>query len=75
MQDDRPMMKASDIAAALNVSRSKAYELLASGEIPSMTVGGCRRVRPSTFEAYLDAKEQEKPTRFKTRLREALGTK
>lgn len=44
MQTERLMLRPGETAEAIGVSRSKAYELIARGEIPSVRVGGCVRV-------------------------------
>jgi excisionase family DNA binding protein len=41
---DRLMLRPVEAADAIGVSRSKMYELLASGQIPKVIVGGCVRV-------------------------------
>jgi len=51
---DRLMLRPSEAAEALGVSRSKAYELIASGEIPSVHVGGCLRVPVDALKAWID---------------------
>ena len=38
----------------MGVSRSKAYELIARGEIPSVKVGGCVRVPIAALQAWID---------------------
>ena len=38
------MWRPAEAADAIGVSRSKCYELIAHGEIPSVRVGGCVRV-------------------------------
>jgi excisionase family DNA binding protein len=54
LQVEPLVLKPLDVAALLQVSRSKVYELIASGEIPSILVGGCVRVRVDELRAYLD---------------------
>lgn len=44
MQTERLMLRPAETAEAIGVSRSKAYELIARGDIPSVKVGGCVRV-------------------------------
>lgn len=53
------MMRIPDIGIALEVSRSKAYDLVASGEIPSVDIAGCRRVPVEVFDAYVERKKSE----------------
>jgi excisionase family DNA binding protein len=59
LSDDRRLMKPEDVAAYLSVSRSKVYQLLASGELPSVKQGGNRRVRLSALNAYIDRLERD----------------
>ena len=42
--DNRLLYRIAEAAEILGVSRSKAYELVASGEIPSVRLGGTVRV-------------------------------
>ena len=42
---DAMLLKVPDVVACLGVSRAKVYELMASGELPSVRVGGSRRIR------------------------------
>lgn len=44
-----------EFAAAIGVSRAKAYEMLKVGEIPTIVLGGCRRVRVADARSWLDA--------------------
>jgi excisionase family DNA binding protein len=52
------LLKVPDVVARLGVSRAKVYELMASGELCSVRVGGSRRIRSvdlDRFIAELDA--------------------
>jgi excisionase family DNA binding protein len=42
-------------AAALRVSRTKLYELMAAGEIESVHIGRSRKIPADALSAYLDA--------------------
>jgi len=44
-----------EIAAALDRTPRRAYQLIAAGEIPAVKVGGRVRVPRPTWEAYLTA--------------------
>jgi excisionase family DNA binding protein len=44
MFQDRLLLRPAETAEAIGISRSRAYELIASGEIPSIRVGGSVRV-------------------------------
>ena len=49
------MLRVREAADALGVSRSKAYELIASGQIPSVKMGrGCVRVPVEALRAWID---------------------
>lgn len=54
---DRYLLRPEDAAHVLSVGRSKLYELLASRQLPSVTIDGCRRVcteHIAVFVAELD---------------------
>ena len=44
MPVERILYRPAEAAEAIGVSRSRVYELINSGEIPSIKVGGVRRV-------------------------------
>lgn len=48
----------TDVAAALSVGRSKVYELVRCGALPSVRIGGSRRVRGEDLTAYVDSRER-----------------
>lgn len=50
---ERLAYRITEFAEALGVSRSKGYEIVASGEVPSIKVGGCRRVPVESARAYI----------------------
>lgn len=55
-QTDSPkLLKASDVANRLNVSRSLAYRLLQDGSIPAVRIGTALRVRPQELEAFIES--------------------
>ena len=49
-------------AVYLGIGRTKLYELLDRGEIPSGTIGSTRLVRVSDLDAYLDRIVTRTPT-------------
>ncbi len=51
MDSTKPLLRVSEVAEALNIGRSKAYELVATGQLPALRVGRAVRVRP---EAVVD---------------------
>ncbi|MBT7074077.1 MAG: helix-turn-helix domain-containing protein [Anaerolineae bacterium] len=49
------LLKAADIAKFLNISKSMAYRLMQTGEIPTVSVGNAKRVRPIDLHDYINA--------------------
>ena len=52
------LLKGSDIAKLLNVSRSFAYHLMQSGELPTVRLGHSVRVRPKDLVEYIEKNVQ-----------------
>ena len=51
-----PLLRASEVALRLNISRSLAYKLIQIGEIPSVKVFKSVRVRVNDLEEYIRRK-------------------
>jgi excisionase family DNA binding protein len=51
----RLLLTVPDAAAALSISRSKLYELLAAGLVRSVRIDGSRRVPLRALEAYVES--------------------
>jgi len=49
----RLLLTVPEAAAVLAISRSKLYELLASGALESVRIGGSRRIPVTSLEAYV----------------------
>ena len=47
------MLKATEVAKILNVSRSHAYKLMKTNQIPSIRIGSARRVRDIDLQNYI----------------------
>lgn len=45
-------------AALLGIGRTKVYELVSSGRLPSVTIGRSRRIRRSALRVYISSLEQ-----------------
>jgi excisionase family DNA binding protein len=56
---ERLMLRPTEAAEALGVSRSKAYELIASGELPVVRVGGCVRVPVAALREWINRRLSE----------------
>ncbi len=50
---ERLLLRPSEVAEALGVSRTKAYELIARGELPSVRVGHSLRVSADDLAAWI----------------------
>ena len=47
------LLKSSEVAEILHVSRSFAYLLMRRGDIPTVRIGDAVRVRPEDLERYI----------------------
>ena len=54
---DKLLLRPIEAAEATGLSRSKVYELLASGELPSIRVGGSIRVPVDALRAWIERKQ------------------
>ena len=59
MPVERILYRPVEAAEALGVSRARMYELLASGEIPSVKVGNVKRVPVASLNAWLERRLAE----------------
>jgi excisionase family DNA binding protein len=50
---DRLTLRPVEVGESLGIGRSKVYELLASGELPSIRVGGVVRVPVDALRAWI----------------------
>lgn len=50
---DKLLLTTRETAAALEIGRSKVYELLSSGERDSVQIGTCRRVPADALHRFL----------------------
>jgi excisionase family DNA binding protein len=48
------LLKAKEVAEILQISRAMAYNLMLRGEIPTVRIGKCRRVRPEDLIKYIE---------------------
>lgn len=52
-KDTERLLKATEIAQILNISRAMAYRLMQNGKIRTVEIGSARRVRPSDLKNYI----------------------
>ncbi len=57
---DRLLLRPTEAAEAIGIGRSKVYELLASGELPSIRIGGSVRVPVDALRAWIDRQLAER---------------
>lgn len=48
------LLRPAEAAEAMGVSRSRAYELIGSGQIPSIRIGGSVRVPLEALRAWIN---------------------
>ena len=60
MDEKREFLKVPEVAEVLRIARSRAYELVAEGEIPSIRIGRSVRVSRSELDRWLE--EQRQPS-------------
>jgi excisionase family DNA binding protein len=54
LPDPKRLLKATEVAELLQVSRAHAYNLMRRGEIPSVRMGGAVRVRRSDLDEFIE---------------------
>ncbi|MFO7942998.1 MAG: helix-turn-helix domain-containing protein [Anaerolineales bacterium] len=47
------LLKASEVAESLNISKAFAYKLMNQGTIPSVQIGYAKRVRPQDLHEFI----------------------
>lgn len=52
---EKLLLKPEEVAAAIGVGRSKIYQLLADGSLPSVRVGKALRVPADALKEWVDA--------------------
>jgi excisionase family DNA binding protein len=53
------LLRVMEVAERLQISRSKAYELIESGAMPHYRIGGSVRVAEEQLQAYLESVRRE----------------
>ena len=53
---DLELLRAEDVARMLRIGRTKAYEMMAAGELPVVRLGRCVRVPRRRLAAWLGAR-------------------
>jgi excisionase family DNA binding protein len=55
----RLLLTPEDAAVALSISRTRVYELMASGRLPSLKIGRSRRISVDALAAFISALSKE----------------
>jgi excisionase family DNA binding protein len=55
----RLLVRIPDRAETLGIGRSKIYELIATGELPTIHVGRAVRISASTLHKWVEEREQQ----------------
>jgi len=50
---DTLLLTTTEAAKALGIGRSKVYELLQTGQLPSVRIGACRRVPADAVHTFV----------------------
>lgn len=58
MDKQHEYLKVPEVAKVLRIARSRAYELVAGGEIPSVRIGRSIRVNRRELERWLEEQRQ-----------------
>lgn len=58
MDEKREYLKVPEVAQVLRIARSRAYELVGSGEIPSVRIGRSLRVSRRELDQWLEDRRQ-----------------
>ena len=51
---DQLLLRAEEVSKALNIGRSKAYEMMAGGELPIVRIGRSVRVPAKALEEWIE---------------------
>ena len=54
MEDGKLLLRPTEAAAALGISRAKLYQLLAGGQIGSLTIGASRRIPATELQGFVE---------------------
>ncbi len=60
--NERLLLRVEEVAEALGIGRSKAYELITAGELPVVRLGRCVRVPAAAVRGWMEAQCPSEPS-------------
>ena len=60
------LLRPIEAAEVLGIGRSKIYELIAAGHVPSIRIGGSQRIPAEALRRWIDSQIKEGEGREKT---------
>lgn len=70
---DRAFLNVDEVAEVIGLGRSKTYQLIAEGAIPSVHIGKSRRVPASALRQWIDERTAEAEANQNTAALEGAG--
>jgi excisionase family DNA binding protein len=55
----RLLLRIPEVADTLGIGRTKIYEMIATGELPTIRVGRAVRISVSTLQKWVEEREQQ----------------
>ena len=55
----RLLLRIPEVAEMLGIGRTKSYEMIATGELPTICVGRAVRISVSTLQKWVEEREQQ----------------
>ena len=55
----RLLLRIPEVAETLGIGRTKIYEMVATGELPTIRVGRAVRISVSTLQKWVEEREQQ----------------
>jgi excisionase family DNA binding protein len=68
---DRILFRASEVSEVAGIGKSKVYELIAAGVIPSVRIGKCVRVPADRLREWIEQLQASDPTKTEPRTRKS----
>lgn len=59
---EKLLLRPVEVSELLGIGRSRAYELIASGVLPSIRIGSSVRVPVDSLKAWIENQSQEAPS-------------